>query len=259
VIEQAIVDTAHFKGNYPDRCSVEGIYWRNAPILGLIESPDWVEIMSRTRMKPDTERRFPVSRQGPWTHLRLNVFPCGGVSRFHAHGKPFEAAVPDASITGINDLATDGLFRSFHRCCGSDRWAEAMAAAHPFQSRAEMFGVAKHIWWHLDERDWTKAFSAHPEIGNDIGTQFGDTSDLSSQEQLGLADAAMDTLTALASANVMYRERFGFIFLICATGKSGEEMLAHLRSRMNNPPENEIRIAAGEQAKITRLRLEKLL
>jgi len=261
-VDHVEIDTNHFKGNYPDRCSVEAIYWRNAPILGLIESPDWVEIMSRTRMKPDKERRFPVSATGPWTHLRLNVFPCGGVSRFRAHGEPFEAEIPDITVTGINELASDQLFMSFHRCCGSDRFAEAMAAAHPFQSAAEMFGVAEHIWWHLDERDWKKAFSKHPEIGTDVGklrTEFADTSALSEEEQKGVADAAMETLTALAAANAMYRDKFGFTFLICATGKSGEEMLACMRSRQSNALENEVRIAAGEQAKITRLRLEKLL
>ncbi len=246
------LDTNHFKGNYPDRCSVEGIYWRNAPILGLIDSPDWTEIMARTRMKPNRERRFPVTEAGPYTHLRLNLFPCGGISRFRAHGTRYEASTPDDSITAINDLASDQLFMNFHRCCGSKRWAEAMAAAHPFQSAAELFGVAEHIWWHLDEADWRKAFSKHAEIGTDIG----DTAVLF-QEQEG--DDAMETLTALASANELYRGQFGFNFIISESGLRVVDMLAALRSRMSNSPVNELRIAAAEQAKITRLRLERLL
>ena len=262
VIDHLEIDTNHFKGNFPDRCSVEGIYWRGAPILGLIQSPDWTEIMASTRMKAHTERRFPASPAGPYTHLRLNVFPCGGVSRFRAHGRAVETSVADAAVTGINDVASDQLFMSFHRCCGSDRWAEAMAGAHPFQSKAEMYGVAEHIWWHLDETDWKKAFSKHPEIGTDVGKirkGFAATSKLSEAEQAGVSESAMETLTALAAANAMYRDQFGFVFIVCATGLSGEEILTAMRGRMGNSPENEIRVAAGEQAKITRLRLAKLL
>jgi len=261
-IERLEIDTNHFKGNFPDRCSVQGIYWRYAPVLSLMQSPDWVTLLPETKMSPDKRSTFKVTRREPFTHLRLNVFPCGGVSRFSAFGLPFESAVPDQTVTGVNDMATARLFMMFHRCCGSKRWAEAMVAAHPFQSAAEMFGVAEHIWWHLEEKDWRQAFKHHPEIGTEVSEiqdKHATTSDLSAEEQAGIADAALETLSALATANATYRDRFGFVFLISATGKSADDVLSALRMRIMNSPEDEVRHAAAEQAKITRLRLEKLL
>jgi allantoicase len=261
-VEEVAIDTRHFKGNFPDRCSLEGIYWPDAPAQGLIESPDWTTLIAQTRMSADTHHPYPIEDPGPYTHLRLQVHPCGGVSRFTAHGRPFEAGEADPSVSRINETPADDLFELFHRCCGSERWAKAMVAAHPFGSSAELYGVARHIWWHLEENDWREAFGHHPEIGTDVAAlkaAYPETSDLSAQEQAGVADAKEETLAALAKANASYRARFGTVFLICATGKSASEMLRALTERAENPPEYEIRIAAGEQAKITRLRLEKLL
>jgi allantoinase len=142
-------------------------------------------------------------------------------------------------------------------CCGSRRWAEAMFKAWP----EPPFLAAERIADTLTQEDWLEAFSHHPRIGDIAFLQerFPATHQLSSSEQAAAASAREETLHALKHANDLYFERFGYIFIVCATGKSAEEMLAILRSRLDNDPTAELQIAAREQRKITRIRLEKLL
>ena len=142
-------------------------------------------------------------------------------------------------------------------CCGSERWVERMKRSRPFASREAVLSVARDVWLALDETDWKEAFSHHPKIGDRdaLRHRFPGTHHLSAQEQAGVDDAAGDVLGALASGNQEYEARFGYIFIVCATGKSADEMLALLRERLTNDPADEIRLAAGEQAKITALRL----
>ncbi len=143
-------------------------------------------------------------------------------------------------------------------CCGSKTWAEEVLARRPFQSREALLAAAETVWWRLDPSDWLEAFSAHPKIG---ASKNGDKSmsKWSSQEQSGMDHATLETLDRLAQENQEYERRFGWIFLVNATGKSAPEMLHLLQSRMKNERAGELRIAAGEQAKIMRLRLNKLL
>lgn len=123
--------------------------------------------------------------------------------------------------------------------------------------------AAERAWWGLPPADWTEAFGAHPRIGeagNDGGRRRATGAPAWPQEeQSGAADATAEARRALAEGNRKYEKRFGHVFLICATGRHAEEMLAELRRRLHNDPAAELRIAAGEQAKITRLRLEKLV
>jgi 2-oxo-4-hydroxy-4-carboxy-5-ureidoimidazoline decarboxylase len=136
-----------------------------------------------------------------------------------------------------------------------------MLAVQPFVSRAHAFGLAEDLWWHMGDGDWLEAFTHHPQIGADVATlreKYASTAKQSAAEQAGVEEAGEATLKALSTANTEYLARFGWIFLVCATGKSASEMLALLRERIDNEPAAELRIAAGEQVKITRLRLEKL-
>ncbi|HEV2130750.1 MAG TPA: 2-oxo-4-hydroxy-4-carboxy-5-ureidoimidazoline decarboxylase [Longimicrobiaceae bacterium] len=147
------------------------------------------------------------------------------------------------------------------RCCGSIRWARQVAQARPFASFEELLEVADGMWWSLDAEDWLEAFRAHPRIGEKkpaAGEPAG-TERWSAQEQSGMQRSRDEVRAALARGNQEYEERFGHIFLVCATGKSGEGMLALLQERLGNDPETELRVAAEEQRKITHLRLEKLL
>src|SRR5437762_3165467 len=149
----------------------------------------------------------------------------------------------------------------FLKCCGSQRWASAMTAARPFANIDELLTKADRTWSSLRPEDWLEAFRAHPKIGEKkaAAAQSKEAQQWSAQEQSGINDAAADTIAALADCNRDYEQRFGFIFIVCATGKSSEEMLAILRARLQNDAEAEIAVAAEEQRKITRIRLEKLL
>jgi len=132
-----------------------------------------------------------------------------------------------------------------------------MMARRPFGRDAKMLTAARVEWFALSEADWLEAFSHHPRIGDRaaLESKFPQTHDLSAKEQSGIGIAGADVLTALAQANTDYFNRFGFIFIVCATGKSAEEMLALLLSRLQNDRPTELRIAVEEQAKITALRL----
>jgi 2-oxo-4-hydroxy-4-carboxy-5-ureidoimidazoline decarboxylase len=161
----------------------------------------------------------------------------------------------------LNGLSFEEARAELLRCCGSTRWAEGLARACPLASEASVYAEADRLWSQTGPEDWREAMTHHPRIGDisKLREKFKTTASWSSQEQGGVQGASEEVLQGLAEGNRAYEERFGFIFLVCATGKSAGEMLALLRERMNNPPDVELRVAAGEQAKITRIRLEKLL
>lgn len=144
------------------------------------------------------------------------------------------------------------------RACGSTRWVDRMMARRPFVYDAKLLFAARNEWFGLTEADWLEAFSHHPKIGDraSLAARFPATHELSAKEQAGVGAAHEDVLTALAEGNETYVERFGFIFIVCATGKSAGEMLALLQSRLGNERAVELRLAAEEQAKITALRLK---
>lgn len=136
-----------------------------------------------------------------------------------------------------------------------------MIAARPFATFDELSAKAKQVWWSLDPRDWLEAFHSHPKIGEKKAAE--PTSDQSKRwseaEQAAVSSGAPETLQALADLNRKYEEKFGYIYIVCAAGRSSEEMLAILRARLENPAGQELRNAAAEQAKITQLRLKKLI
>lgn len=143
------------------------------------------------------------------------------------------------------------------RACGSTRWVERMIARRPFGTDAKLLAAARVEWFGLTEADWLEAFSHHPRIGDRaaLEARFPATHDLSATEQARVGGANAAVIAALADANERYVARFGFIFIVCATGKTAEEMLALLRARLANDRAAELRIAAEEQARITALRL----
>jgi 2-oxo-4-hydroxy-4-carboxy-5-ureidoimidazoline decarboxylase len=153
----------------------------------------------------------------------------------------------------LNSLETPAAHAALLSCCGSRRWVEQLLAARPFGSDAALHAAAERAWWALGGEDWREAFARHPRIGEAAADEW------SRREQAGVDLATAATRAALALENRVYEQRFGHGFLICASGRTAEEMLAALRLRLANDPATELRIAAGEQAQITRLRLEKLV
>jgi 2-oxo-4-hydroxy-4-carboxy-5-ureidoimidazoline decarboxylase len=164
------------------------------------------------------------------------------------------------NLAQINAWSIDEAFAAFRRCCGSARWSEQMARLRPFDSEVALVEAAERLWWGLAPADWLAAFAAHPKIGDRdaVRAKFAATAAWSAREQAGIEGAPEDVLRELAEANVRYEERFGYLFIVCATGKTAQEMLALLNHRLPNDPDLEIRVAAAEQSKITRIRLEKL-
>jgi len=169
---------------------------------------------------------------------------------------------PGALTSGLQRLNTAGAEKAVDAllaCCSCRRWAERMAALRPFPLPEALFAAGEQTWWRLDREDWLAAFAVHPRIGERAAAEGRRQAGWSAGEQAGAAGMEAPRAERLAAANRRYEERFGFVFLVCATGKSGDEMLAIVERRLGDDPAHELRVAAAEQAKITRLRLEKLL
>lgn len=165
------------------------------------------------------------------------------------------------SVNRLNELSANEAQAEFLKCCSSTKWAQDMTAARPFATDQDLFASANDVSSSLEDEDWLEAFRAHPKIGEKKAAtvQSQQEQKWSAQEQSGVSEASAGTIAQLAERNREYEDRFGFIFIVCASGKSPDEMMGILNSRIDNDPRTELRIAGEEQRKITHLRLEKLL
>lgn len=165
------------------------------------------------------------------------------------------------SLEKINMLSYEEAYKAFSDCCGSKNWVNKMISSRPFKSKNEAIEISDLIWNSISKNDWLEAFEHHPKIGdiNSMKEKYSSTRKLAESEQAGVKDSSIDTLSELADYNADYLKKFGYIFIVCATGKSADEMLLIIKERINNDPETEIKIAMKEQSKITKLRLEKNL
>jgi OHCU decarboxylase len=164
-------------------------------------------------------------------------------------------------LSWLNGLGPSEATGEFVKCCGSLEWARRMTGSRPFKSLEQLQTRASEIWWRLDRDDWLEAFRSHPKIGGSKAEEkVSDQSRAwSGEEQSGVKSGSEQVLSELARLNRQYDDKFGFIFIVCATGKSSDEMLAILKSRLANDAETELRKAASEQEKITEIRLRKLI
>ena len=156
-------------------------------------------------------------------------------------------------LAALNDCAPEVARAQFKRCCMSSHWIHLMEQARPFAGIAELEAWADRAWASCSQNDWLEAFAAHPRIGGMSGNRW------SRQEQASVALAASEVLDALANTNRIYEAKFGYTFIVCATGKSAVEILDLLKQRLHNPVEMEIKNAAEQQRLVLRLRLRKLL
>jgi OHCU decarboxylase len=161
----------------------------------------------------------------------------------------------------LNLLSPSEAENELLKCCGSRTWARQMLAARPYSNLEELITDADRLWWSLNSKDWLEAFHSHPKIGETkaAAPTAAEAQKWSEDEQSRIRNSAQHTLAVLAELNRAYEEKFGYIFIVCASGKDSDEMLAILRDRLANNPDEEFCIAAAEQAKITQLRLKKLL
>lgn len=165
------------------------------------------------------------------------------------------------TLAVLNSLPLPQLEEALRQCCGATAWVERMSACFPVKDTAALFDTASSIWQTCSENDWKEAFSHHPQIGDlaSLKQKFAATARWAAGEQAAVQQASESTLEELATGNHQYLEKFGYIFIVCATGRSAAEMLYLLKERLPNTPEEEIRVAMAEQEKITKIRLEKLL
>jgi 2-oxo-4-hydroxy-4-carboxy-5-ureidoimidazoline decarboxylase len=157
-------------------------------------------------------------------------------------GLPAWNALPDAEAE-----------RALLSCCASTRWAQRVVSSRPYASPEQVYEAAERILAELDEADVDAALAAHPRIGD------RPTGADSRREQAGVAGASSDTLAELAAVNRAYEERFGHVYLVCATGKNADELLAIAQARLDNDPSTERRVLRAELAKINQIRLSRLL
>lgn len=165
------------------------------------------------------------------------------------------------TLDALNRLSEADATAAFTQCCAATRWVERMVIDRPFESLDEMLEISDRIWEECDVDDYLEAFEGHPRIGDveSLAKKYAKTKGWAGGEQKGVEGADASVIQRLADGNKSYEEKFGHIFIVCATGKSAAEMLALLEARMNNDPAQEINVAAEEQNKITRIRLKKLL
>ncbi len=272
IIHKIVVDTGHFKGNYPDRCMLEGCVFslendilltntveeRNPDLIG--KGVTWMPILPEMKLQADTEHYFEseILTHQAFTHVRLTIFPDGGISRLRLFGT-IEKDV--FTLDEINKLTPSVFEAYFTKCCGSKTWVQKMETLRPFNSRSNLFEKAENAWFSCKKKDWLEAFTHHPRIGDvaSLKEKFASTATWTSGEQGRVQEASDKTLEELKMYNDLYFNKFGFIFIIFATGKSADDMLSALKERYDNEPVEEIINAMMEQNKITKIRLEKLL
>jgi allantoicase len=239
VIRRVEVDTLHFKGNFPVSCSME--------TLGGVELLPEQKLRAHDLHNFENELKSASARA-----VRFHIYPDGGVSRLRIWGALTDRGRHEHRVRLINTWTDSTARKRLLSCCGSTRWVERMMALRPFTSHEAMLDTADRVWRALPKDAWLEAFAAHPRIGERTADQQA------SAEQAGTSAASDETLADLARLNREYEAKFGHIYIVCATGKSAEQMLALARERLANDPAKEIAIAAEEQLAITRLRIGKI-
>lgn len=166
------------------------------------------------------------------------------------------------TLSELNSCSVDQFKEELFRCCSSKRFVNELTVLRPFKTQIDLEEKASTIWNSLKKEDWLEAFSHHPQIGGDLNKlkeKFQSTKSWSKGEQSGVEEATENTLKELSEYNLEYQKKFGFVFLICATGKTADEMLQFLKERINNTMEQELQNASIEQEKIIKIRINKLL
>lgn len=241
MVESVVVDTSHFKGNAPGWVSLDlsedGVVWSS--------------VVDHADVRPHEHNHVALAVPAHASMVRLNIHPDGGVARLRVMGRADADAAGRLRMAYADALFPDAARRFFHTACGARRWVDAMVSGRPYGAVEGLFDAADQVFDHLSEADWLEAFAAHPRIG-----EKGDP--VASREQAGTSSASREIIRRLAEVNREYEERFGFIYIVFATGKTAEEMLAIAEKRLTNDREEEVATAAAEQRKITMRRLRRM-
>lgn len=237
-VESTVVDTRYFRGNSPGWVSLE-----------VSEDGDsWVAVLDRAEVGADRVNDLSLPRPARARFVRFSIHPDGGVARLRVMGTPDPAVAGASGLSYLNSLMDGAADDFFATACVSRRWVAHMLASRPFGSIDSVLGQAGSAFDGLAEEDWLEAFAGHPRIG-----ESGD--EVATREQSG----AVGHEDELARVNTVYERKFGFIYIVYASGKSGDEMLALARSRIDNDRETELANASSEQRRITTTRLRRML
>ena len=165
------------------------------------------------------------------------------------------------TIQQINKMSQAEAFNAFEKCCASTTWINRMIDSMPFSNENDIYAKGESNWEDISLTDWLEACDGHPKIGDvtSLKEKYSSTKQWAGNEQQGMDSASDEIINRLAQGNQDYEDKFGYIFIVCATGKSATEMCEILEKRLPNDVETELEIAKGEQNKITKIRLEKLL
>ena len=241
ILDRLIVDTTHFKGNAPG--------WVSAEVSD--DGSSWQEAVARVPVEPHTQNHVALGHVGA-EYLRLSIHPDGGVARLRVLGAAEGSAAGEMRIRYLNALFGQSAARFFHSACSAGVWVDEMIARRPYGSVEAVLEAAGSVFAGLSETDWLEAFAGHPRIG-----ERGD--DTANREQAGTATASRETIRELIDVNRRYEDKFGFTYIVYATGRTADEMLAIARDRLDNDRSEEIANAASEQRKITATRLRRML
>ncbi len=198
---------------------------------------------------------------GPITHVRINVYPDGGVSRLRVFGSLDVDARRGLGVRRLDTLTPNDARKAFRACAASEKWVEAMARARPFAVPQKLFDQALAAWRALGAADFREASTAHPRIGEREAARDREVTERSwsSGEQAGMASADDAVRAEMRELNAAYEARFGFVYIVCASGRPAEDLLATLRTRVARTHEEEVSAMGEELFKIATLRLEKCI
>jgi allantoicase len=264
-IQRMELDTHFFKGNAPQATLMECL---DAEALSAKEletrlrAPQgWEVLLDKTPLVQHRRHQLEPSRPRIATHVRVHIFPHGGVNRLRLFGESVDSREEKSALDVLNGMEAKKARPLFLSFCGAERWADEMVLWRPFPSVKAFFQRAETQWWGLDEEEWLEAFAAHPRIGQKkkAASQTEKSAKWSRSEQKKVETADPRVLKQLAELNNKYFKKFGFIYIVFASGKTAPQMLSLLEERIGGTKAKEIENAAREQAKITRLRMEKWL
>ncbi len=264
VLERIEVDTHFFKGNAPQSCMVEFLDAGDeaVSIEKLRGAEGWQVLLPSSPLEQHRRHTLVPARAVVASHVRVHIWPHGGVNRMRLFGRGIDSAQELAALKKLKEMVDperQNLLLSFN---GSKAVAAGMKRALTrVETVAALFAEAQAQWWAGSEADWLEAFAAHPRIGatHAASTATAQSAQWSSGEQAQVSTAGDGVKERLAAQNEAYFAKHGFVFIVCATGKSAAEMLALLEARIGNTRAVEMQNAAREQALITRLRIEKWL
>lgn len=261
VVERIELDTHFFKGNAPQATRIEALDAKNPDPKQLASPEGWTTLIDEAPLVQHRRHLLEPGVRKRVTHVRVHMFPHGGINRMRMFGFADELPYELSKMKKLDALKGKDFTQLMLSFCGSKAFAKFVAAEKPLECTRTLFKTVDRAFAAMTNKDWLEAFEAHPQIGEkkkaETATQR--SGEWSNGEQSRVSDASELTKEKLRLLNGEYYDKFGFIFICFATGRSAEQMLQLLERRVQRTRAEELQTAALEQAAITRLRIDKWL